>query len=151
MIVRKADVNMIVVSACLIGLNCRYDGSSCLFEGAVEVVRMGLAVPLCPEQLGGLPTPRLPCEIKGNKVVNLNGLDMTGFFDKGVKESLHIVDMLDVKVALLKEKSPSCGVSWVYDGSFSGSLRRGQGFFASALSDRGVTLFSENNFTVSRL
>ena len=143
MIIRKVDGRlMIVVSACLLGLKCRYDGGSALFQGAVDLMRMGLALPVCPEQLGGLPTPRLPCEIKGDRIVNIEGLDVTDLFQKGVQESMSLVRMSKIEGALLKEKSPSCGVSWVYDGSFSGSLRGGQGIFASALIAAGVPVFS---------
>lgn len=142
---------MIIVSACLIGLRCRYDGSSCSFNGAIDLMRRGLAIPVCPEQLGGLSTPRFPCEIVDGRVLTESGVDMTGFFLRGVEEALSIVDMLPVKMALLKEKSPSCGVSSVYDGSFSGFLRGGQGLFASALSRRGIAIFSENDFVAGKL
>ncbi len=142
---------MIIVSACLVGLRCRYDGSSCSFSGAVDLVRQGLAIPVCPEQLGGLSTPRPPCEIVNGRVLTELGGDMTDFFLRGVEEALSIVDMLPVKMALLKEKSPSCGVASVYDGSFSGSLREGQGLFAAALYRKGVAVFSENNFIIENI
>ncbi len=142
---------MIIVSACLIGLRCRYDGSSCSFSGAIDIMRQGLAIPVCPEQLGGLSTPRDPCEIVNGRVMTELGVDMTDFFLRGVEEALSIIDMLPIKMALLKEKSPSCGVSSVYDGSFCGSLREGQGLFASALYRKGIAVFSENNFTIEKL
>lgn len=151
MIIRKEDVKlMIVISACLLGLNCRYDGGSALFQGALDLMRMGLGLPICPEQLGGLPTPRLPCEIRGDRVFNIEELDVTDLFQKGVKESMALVRMSKIEGALLKEKSPSCGVSWVYDGSFSGSLRRGQGLFASALVAEGVSVFSVEDFCATK-
>lgn len=142
---------MIIVSACLIGLRCRYNGSSCPFNGAVDLMKQGLAIPVCPEQLGGLSTPRPPCEIVAGGVLTEKGVDVTSFFLRGVEEALAIVDMLSIKAALLKEKSPSCGVSSVYDGSFSGSLREGQGLFASALSRRGIATFSEADFAIEKL
>ncbi|MCF4114368.1 MULTISPECIES: DUF523 domain-containing protein [Dethiosulfovibrio] len=136
---------MIVVSSCLLGIPCRYDGSGFRRPDIMEILEGRDVLPLCPEQLGGLPTPRTPCEIVNGVVMGKDGIDRTGYFRRGAALALEEMSKFNVTVALLKEKSPSCGSSLVYDGSFSGRVIKGRGIFSSALMDMGVTVFSEEN------
>ncbi len=122
---------MILVSACLCGINCKYNGGNNIDEKVLQMVRGGLAIPVCPEQLGGLPTPRTPAEIKivdGEKrVVTKDGRDVTENYQKGAQEVLRIAQELKIKKAILKKKSPSCGLDEIYDGTFSNNLTKGNG------------------------
>ncbi len=130
----------IIVSACLAGINCRYD---CAAKSAPDIVKMveeGLAIPLCPEQLGGLPTPRPPAEQIGDKVITIDGVDVTAQYQKGVEEAIKVVEMTAAKKVYLKSKSPMCGVGQIYDGTFKGQLKPGEGLFARALKKLGVMI-----------
>lgn len=122
---------MILVSACLCGINCKYNGGNNIDEKVLQMVRGGLAIPVCPEQLGGLPTPRTPAEIKivdGEKrVVTKDGRDVTENYQKGAQEVLRIAQELKIKKVILKKKSPSCGLDEIYDGTFSNNLTKGNG------------------------
>ena len=135
----------ILVSACLLGVPVRYDGGA--FDKHAVLARwqaQGRIISLCPEVAGGLPTPRLPAEIQGKtKVINTVNQNVTAFFLKGAQHALELAKTHDVKMAVLKAKSPSCGNSEIYDGSFSGRLIEGQGVTAKALSDAGVKIFNE--------
>ncbi len=145
----------ILVSHCLLGQACRYDGKS---SGDLEQTlrKLGFAstdiFALCPEQAGGLPTPRVPCEraitpvvIRHGtaKVLNRAGEDMTKYFLLGAEMALALVKREQITVALLKSKSPSCGVHSIYDGTFQGRLRLGMGLTAELLDEHGVKLFDE--------
>lgn len=101
-------------------------------------------IPFCPEQLGGLPTPRYPSEIKGSQVINDHGQDVTDSFEKGAREALKLCRIYHAKYAVLKEKSPSCGNGQVYDGSFSGRLVEGRGVTADLLIREGIEVFGES-------
>jgi len=136
---------MIIVSACLAGIRCRYDGKDNFCAKVSELVKKGLAIPLCPEQLGGLPTPRVPAEIRGEKVFNKNGKDVTENFIKGAQETLKVAKLVNCKIAVLKSNSPSCGFGKVYDGTFSDKLTKGNGFTASLLSSNGIKIYTEND------
>jgi uncharacterized protein YbbK (DUF523 family) len=136
---------MKIVSACLAGINCRYNGSSKPCEKVLELIRNGEAIPLCPEQLGGLSTPRTPCEQRDNKIINKFGVDLTDKFMQGVAESLKIADLCNCDIAILKSKSPSCGYGKIPDGTFSGRLIEGNGIFAQALYDRGIKVITEED------
>jgi uncharacterized protein YbbK (DUF523 family) len=102
-----------------------------------------MAIPVCPEQLGGLCTPRNPCEITGDKVRDCKGNDLTAEFMRGVSESLKIADMYGCKGAILKQRSPSCGFGKIYDGSFTGTIIPGSGFLARSLSEKGLPIYTE--------
>ena len=128
----------IIVSACLAGINCNYAGKSNTDPGIVNLVKQGKAILVCPEQLGGLPTPRIPAEIKDGKVVNKAGEDVTRQFYRGAHEALKIAKMVNSKEAILKSRSPSCGVGKIYDGTFSGTLTDGDGIFAALLKENGI-------------
>ena len=134
---------MRVVSACLVGINCRYDGSSVPCQKVIDLVRKGKAIPVCPEQLGGLSTPRIPAEQKGDKVFRKDGKDVSAEFEKGAKEALKIVKLIGCKEVILKSKSPSCGCGKVYDGSFSGKLIEGDGVFVKLLKKNNIKILTE--------
>jgi uncharacterized protein YbbK (DUF523 family) len=134
---------MKIVSACLAGVKCRWDGDSRPCQKVIDLVKEGKAIPVCPEQLGGLTTPRIPCEQKGNKVFAKDGKDMTDFFEKGAEEALKIAKLTGCKEAILKSKSPSCGSGRVYDGTFSGKLIEGDGVFAKLLKKNNIKVLTE--------
>ena len=134
---------MKIVSACLAGIKCRRDGEARPCQKIIELVKQGKAIPICPEQLGGLTTPRTPAEQKNNKVVTKDGKDVTTQFKKGAKEALQIAKLLNCKEAILKSKSPSCGSGKIYDGTFSGKLIDGEGIFTKLLKKNGIKAISE--------
>jgi len=134
---------MIIVSACLAGIECRYDCAHKESNEVVDLVKSGQAIPVCPEQLGGLPTPRIPAEIQNNgRVINKNGVDVTDEYHKGANEALKIAQMIKAKKAILKANSPMCGSGEVYDGSFTGKKTRGDGIFASFLKSKDISIKS---------
>ena len=135
----------ILVSACLLGLCCRYDGQSKQNERVLRLAEKHQLIPVCPEQLGGLPTPRPPAEIREGRVVNRLGQDVTAAYEKGAAETLRLYELLHCDCALLKARSPSCGPDGVYDGAFTGALVPGQGIAAKLLSQRRITVLSEEN------
>lgn len=149
---------MYIISACLCGVNCRYDGENSANERCLKLFREGKAVLVCPEQLGGLPTPRNPVELKASaeqvingegKAVNTKGEDVTEQFVKGAYETLKIANELGSTKAILKEGSPSCGCNQVYDGTFSGNKIKGKGITAYLLEKEGITVFSDEDLEVS--
>lgn len=133
-----------LISGCLLGLCCRYDGDSKPIDKIHLLKEKYYLVPVCPEQLGGLSTPREPSEIIGDKVVSKVGTDVTAQYQKGAEEALRLARLFGCKKALLKERSPSCGFGKVYDGSFSGTLRDGNGVAAALLSKNGIAVFGES-------
>ena len=136
---------MIIVSACLAGIYCKWDGGSNPCNKVIEMVKIGVALPVCPEQLGGLPTPRIPCEQIGNKVISKVGIDVTDNFERGAYEALRIAQMVKCKKAILKANSPSCGHGMIYDGFFSGKLIQGDGVFVKLLKKNNIEVSSEND------
>jgi uncharacterized protein YbbK (DUF523 family) len=134
---------MKVVSACLAGFKCRWDGTAYPCQKVIKLVEQGKAIPVCPEQLGGFPTPRIPAEQKGNKVFNKDGKDLTKAFLKGAQEALKVAKLNNCEEAILKSKSPSCGSGRVYDGTFSGKLINSDGVLAGLLKKNGVKVFTE--------
>ncbi len=135
-----------VVSACLAGIPCRYDGGCSPFAPILRLVESGQALPVCPEQLGGLPTPRVPAEIRGRRVVNREGKDVTEAFAQGAREALRLARLHGCTQAVLKARSPSCGCGRIYDGTFGKRLIDGNGLFAQSLLDAGFTVCSEETF-----
>lgn len=135
----------VLVSACLIGLKCRYDGKEVRDPNVLDLVNEYNLIPICPEQLGGLSTPRSPAEIKEGKVQNQEGTDVTTEYQKGAEEVLKVAKIFNCKYAILKERSPSCGSGEVYDGSFSGKLISGKGITTKLLIDNGIKVFAESN------
>ena len=140
----------VLVSACLLGVNCRYNGIPKEDAAVKELLsRKDIAlIPVCPEQLGGLPTPRTPSERKGDGVVSSEGEDRTVAFTHGAEEALRLAKLYGCEAALLKERSPSCGNKEVYDGSFTGTLVRGEGVTAELLRKNGVKVFGESELNV---
>ena len=135
---------VILVSACLIGCPCRYDGEACECAVLNEIAKSNTLVPICPEQLGGLPTPRLPSERWGDKILMKDGTDVTLQYRRGAETALKIALTCGADFAVLKAKSPSCGKGSIYDGSFSGTLTAGNGVAAEKLMHNGISVFSEN-------
>ncbi|TIH19361.1 DUF523 domain-containing protein [Marinifilum sp. JC120] len=134
---------MYIVSGCLAGLCCRYDGKDNADERVMKLVAEGKAVPVCPEQLGGLTTPRPPCEIVKGKVLSDQGADVTENFMRGAEEAIKLAKLLGSKKAILKARSPSCGIGRIYDGTFSGKMIDGDGLFAAMLRKEGFELETE--------
>lgn len=137
--------NPLLVSACLAGEACRYDGASKPHAAIRALVEQGAALPVCPEYLGGLGVPRIPCEIRGDCVVNAGGEDRTAGFKAGAQLALNVAQARGCREAILKARSPSCGCGRVYDGSFSGVLRDGDGVFAALLREKGFRVWTEEN------
>lgn len=147
----------ILVSTCLVGINTQWDGGTMRNEGIVELVKSGKAVFLCPEQLGGLSTPREPAEIEAGKtaadvlngtakVFTITGKDVTNEFVSGAQQSLAFCQEAGIEIAILRAKSPSCGSLQTYDGTFSGTVRPGRGTTAELLVQSGITVYSEENY-----
>jgi uncharacterized protein YbbK (DUF523 family) len=134
----------ILISACLLGVCCRYDGASKSYPGIAELAKEHTLVPVCPEQLGGLPTPRPPSERQGDRVVSVNGTDVTEQYRRGAEETLKLFELLACDAAVLKEKSPSCGKDVIYDGSFSETLTEGDGVAAELLRNHGIAVYGES-------
>ena len=129
---------MMIVSACLAGYPCRYDGKAKPCAQVIELVRAGKAIPVCPEQLGGLPTPRSAAEIRAGRVVDDEGTDRTEAFRRGAQAVLALAQTYGATQALLQNRSPSCGSGWIYDGTFSKRLIPGDGVTARLLSENGI-------------
>ena len=136
----------LMISACLLGVACRYDGASRpLPREKLDALAARYAlIPVCPEQLGGLPTPRLPAERRDGGVFNAAGEDVTAQFRRGAAETQRIASLFCCKAALLKERSPSCGCGRIYDGSFTAVLRDGDGVTAEVLKSGGVAVYGES-------
>ncbi len=136
----------ILVSACLLGTDCKYNGGSNENLGVRKLLERPdvCLIPTCPEQLGGLPTPRVPAERQGNRVVSQDGRDVTAQYCKGAAQAVKLAKLFDCKFAILKEKSPSCGFGAVYDGSFSHKVVAGNGVTADELTKLGILIFGES-------
>ncbi|WP_337365577.1 DUF523 domain-containing protein [Phascolarctobacterium succinatutens] len=128
----------ILVSACLLGKNCKYNGGNNLNQGVLDFIEGHEVIGVCPEQLGGLSTPRLPAEIVDGVVTNKEGVSVDAEFRKGAQSALAAALENKVDLAILQSRSPSCGVKEIYDGSFSGKKIKGQGVFAKLLSAHGI-------------
>jgi len=138
----------LLISACLLGTACRYDGKSKgLSPEQIDRLQARYTlIPVCPEQLGGLPTPRTPAEHQGNSVITADGRDVTVAYEKGAAEALRLAELLGCRKALLKERSPSCGMGHIYDGSFSGTLIPGNGTAAALLAKEGLEIYGESRW-----
>lgn len=136
-----------VVSACLAGEPCRYDGGCSPCPAVQRLIRAGQALPVCPETLGGLPTPRVPSEIRGGRVVAKDGTDVTDAFTRGAEEALRLAQENGCTAAILKARSPSCGSGEIYDGTFTGTRVSGEGVFARMAREAGLEIWNEETFT----
>ena len=140
-----------IVSACLAGERCRYDGRSNANDKIEALVENGNALPVCPEVLGGLPVPRVRCELQINSngspvITGEDGSDYTGPFTRGALIALEIAEKNGITQAILKSKSPSCGSGFIYDGTFSGKIAGGNGITADLFIKSGIKVFTEKNF-----
>lgn len=134
---------MRLVSACLLGLRCRYDGGSNEHSQVVALLDRETLIPVCPEQLGGLPTPRPASEIVRGRVLTPSGEDQTEAYQRGAEETVALAQRLGVTEAILKQRSPSCGCGQLYDGSFSGRVTTGDGITTALLKNHGIRVISE--------
>lgn len=131
-----------LISACLVGVKCRYDGRSQERPAMQKLFESGQAIALCPEELANLGTPRPPCERRGEKVIDSCGNDRSLEFNRGVRLAIEQIKDLPLEGAYLKSKSPMCGYGQIYDGSFSGQLKQGKGVFAEALEKEGLSIIA---------
>ncbi len=134
----------IIVSACLLGENCKYSGGNNKDEKVIALSQDFELIPVCPECFGGLPIPREPSEIKDGRVYSKSGKDLTDQFLTGAEHTLYIAQEKNCPAALLKENSPSCGFGKIYDGTFSGALCDGNGITADLLNKNGIAVFGES-------
>ena len=134
----------LLVSACLLGCRCRYDGASKSHPAVEALAARHELVPVCPEQLGGLSTPRPPAERQGDRVVTESGTDVTEQYRRGAAEAARLCALLGCQAAVLKERSPSCRQDHVYYGTFSRTLTGGDGVTAAVLTEMGVPVFGES-------
>lgn len=136
---------VILCSACLLGHNCRYDGKNCLSDKVLSFCEGHTVIPVCPEVLGGLPTPRYPAERRGDKVISKAETDVTREYLLGAEATIKLAKDNKVDLCILKSKSPSCGTGIIYDGSFSGKLVLGFGTTSELLTKNGFTVKTEND------
>lgn len=134
----------IIVSACLLGYECRYDGKSNKNDEVIALADEYELVSVCPECFGGLPVPREPAEIRGQRVINKSGEDVTEQFLSGAEQTLYIAKECNSPCAVLKENSPSCGFGKIYDGSFTKTKTNGNGITAQLLFDNEIQVFGES-------
>lgn len=133
----------ILISACLVGDNTKYDGGNNYTPLAMKLLDKYELIPFCPEVEGGLKTPRIPSEIIKDKVINKEGKDVSKYYLKGAELALNICKYLDIKIAILKETSPSCGSNQIYDGSFSHKTIKGKGVTTKLLEANGIKVINE--------
>ena len=138
-------IKMRLCSACLLGARCRYDGKSKPNKKVMELLKKEILIPVCPEQLGGMQTPREPSEQRGKKVVSKSGKDVTENFQVGAMETLKIAKLLEINEAILKQRSPSCGSGQIYDGTFSGKIIKGDGVTTEMLRKNRIKVISEED------
>ena len=133
----------VLISRCLLGINCRYDGKNNEIKNLKEKFPQINFIDACPEVDSGMKTPRKPCEIKNSKVINIDGEDLTKNFKKGGEIALKICKKNKIKLALLKANSPSCGKDLIYDGNFNKNLIKADGITCQILKENGIIIFSE--------
>ena len=138
----------LLISACLLGEPCRYDGASKPLRGGQleALLRDHTLIPVCPEQLGGLPTPRTPSERQGDRVVMRDGTDVTDEYARGAALACALARQCGADCAVLKARSPSCGSGAIYDGTFTGTLTPGDGVTAAAVKALGLPVYTEETF-----
>lgn len=134
----------VLVSACLLGENCKYNGLNNKNDSVCSLEKYFQIIPICPECFGELPIPREPSEIVGDRVLSKSGKDVTEAFKKGAEQTLYIAKETNAPCAVLKERSPSCGFGKIYDGTFSGNLCVGNGIAADLLSKNEIQVFGES-------
>lgn len=137
-------MSKILVSSCLLGIECRYKGDACPCQKVIELSKDHTLIPVCPEQAGGLPTPRTPSERVGDKVMMRDGTDVTAEYQKGAQTALYLAKTLGADFAILKANSPSCGKGTIYDGTFTGGKCAGNGVTAETLINYGIPVYTED-------
>lgn len=137
----------VLVSSCLLGIKCRYDGNDAANEKVLKLRDKYNLIPICPEVLGGMNSPRECCEIVCGKVLTQTGEDVTSQFNSGANLALEIAKRGNCKYAILKQKSPSCGFGEVYDGTFSGETKEGSGITAQLFEENGIKIIADDEFT----
>ncbi len=135
----------IIVSGCLLGCDCRYKGDNCRCDELFDLAKDHTLIPVCPEQLGGLSTPRDPAEIVGDKVISNHGKDVTYEYNKGAELALYIANVNNADAVVFKANSPSCGKGIIYDGTFTGNKTEGNGIAAELFLKEGFSVFTEND------
>lgn len=136
----------ILISACLLGENCKYNGGNNFVEEIAKLKENHEIFPYCPEVEGGASIPRIPCEIQGGRVIGKGGTDLTDLFALGAQKTLDLVRRENITAAILKQRSPSCGYKKIYDGSFTGKIIEGNGLAADLLEKEGVKIYTEEDF-----
>ena len=150
------DEGLVIVSACLAGLATTHDGKAKPHPKVLELLRHGRAVLVCPEQLGGLPTPRPEAEVEPGSdgsavlrdaaaVLDVNGVDVSAQYKRGANEAMKAARLSGARTAILKARSPSCGSGQIYDGTFSGNLVEGDGVTAALMKSQGIEVFTEDD------
>ena len=129
-----------IVSACLLGHNCKYNGGNNRNQNVLDYIEGQEIIPVCPEVAGGLPTPRIPAERKGDRIINREGTDVTLQFRTGVEKIMAELSGQKIDLAILQSRSPSCGCKQIYDGTFTKTLIEGKGMFAQALAEAGILM-----------
>jgi uncharacterized protein YbbK (DUF523 family) len=135
----------LLVSACLLGVECNHEGGHSRRPSVQALAESYHLVPVCPEVCGGLSTPRAAAERRGDRVVNADGTDVTAAYDRGARAAVELAQATGARGAVLKARSPSCGSSAIYDGTFSSTLHEGEGVTAAALRAAGVEVISEDD------
>ena len=144
----------ILVSACLLGIDCKYNRKNNKNDKVIELLKDHDLIPVCPEIMGGLTTPRTPAEIRKNirknknEVITKDGKNVTKQYQKGAEEALKIAKLYNCQIAILKEKSPSCGCGRIYDGTFTGTLIDGDGITARLLKKHGIKITGETTIDI---
>ncbi len=136
------SANKVLVSSCLLGLNCKYNGENNYIKFINKLVDKIEIIPVCPEQLGGMQTPRDSCEIIENRIFSTKGKEYTYEFYKGALETIKMARLFECKVAILKKRSPSCGFGEIYDGNFNRTIIEGNGITAQKLSEKGIKIIT---------
>ena len=134
---------MILVSACLAGVECRYNGKAFPVDHVLKLYREGKALPVCPELLAGFSAPRAPGEILNGRVISADGTDETENYTEGARKALAVALAAGCTQAILKAKSPTCGSGKIYDGTFSHRIIDGDGVFAAMLKQHGISVITE--------
>ena len=138
---------MLAVSNCLLGVNCKYNGGNNYSEKLVSFLKGKDYIVLCPEVMGGLKVPRVPCEIVGERVLSKEGEDFTKEYKKGAEISLALCKEHNVDTAILQTRSPSCGCGLIYDGTFTNTKIKGDGITARLLKENGINVINIEEFT----
>lgn len=141
----------IMVSACLLGENCKYNGGNNLNPELLRLLAGHTVIPVCPEVLGGLPVPRIPAEIVNGAVVNREGISVDNAFRRGAEKALELAAAEQPDLIILQSRSPSCGAGQIYDGTFSGTLVRGKGVFAEMAVNAGFRVMDAEDALASGL